>query len=104
MDSYSRVVRFGETDAAGVVYFAELLRFCHEAYEDGLAQVGVDVRAFFSGSGVAEGDYAIAVPVVHAQADFYRPMFCGDRITIDLRPKQLGADSFEIVYDVFSPE
>lgn len=102
LTDYSRVVRFGETDAGGVVYFAELLRFCHEAYEEGLAAAGVDVKAFFSRDGVsAEKDCAIAVPIVHTQADFYRPMFCGDRITISLAPKLLTPDSFEITYKVF---
>ena len=102
MGDYLRVVRFGETDAAGVVYFAELLRFCHEAYEAGLAQAEINVRAFFSAGGVTEGGVAIAVPIVHAQADFYRPMFCGDRIAISLRPKRLSADSFEIAYEIFA--
>lgn len=100
---YSRVVRFGETDAGGVVYFAELLGFCHEAYEDGLAAAGIDVRAFFSGEGTSLGErgYAVAVPIVHARADFYRPMFCGDRLTFSLLPKLLTSDSFEVTYEVF---
>ena len=28
-----RTVRFGDTDAAGVIQFHQLLRWCHEAYE-----------------------------------------------------------------------
>ncbi len=101
---YSRVVRFGETDAGGVVYFAELLGFCHEAYEAGLAAAGVDVRAFFSGEGAStDRGYAVAVPIVHAQADFYRPMFCGDRLIFSLMPKLLTPDSFEVAYEVFGP-
>ena len=104
--SYSRVVRFGETDAGGVVYFAELLGFCHEAYEAALARAGVDVRAFFSAAGVVEereGEvFGVAVPIVRTEADFFRPMFCGDRITISLVPQILSSDSFEVVYEVFS--
>ena len=91
---YSRVVRFGETDAGGVVYFAELLKFCHEAYEDSLDMAEIDLRAFFSRDG------AIAVPITHAQADFYRPMFCGDRITIFLTTQLITPDSFEVSYRV----
>ena len=100
---YSRVIRFRETDAGGVVYFAELLAFCHEAYEARLAAAGLDLRAFFSRDGVVleeRGD-AIALPIVHTQADFFKPMFCGDRITISLAPKQLTPNSFEIAYEVF---
>lgn len=104
-DNYLRVVRFQETDAGGVVYFAELLGFCHEAYEDSLAKAGVDVRAFFSGSGLADEDgdqLAIAVPIVHAEADFFKPMFCGDHISISLMPARLTPNSFEVAYEVFS--
>ncbi|MBD2021122.1 1,4-dihydroxy-2-naphthoyl-CoA hydrolase, partial [Leptolyngbya sp. FACHB-36] len=42
---YSRTVRFSDTDAAGVVYFASALSICHEAYEASLAAVGVDLRS-----------------------------------------------------------
>ena len=31
-----RVVRFGDTDAAGVMHFHQLLRWCHEAWEESL--------------------------------------------------------------------
>lgn len=90
---YFRVVRFHETDAAGVVYFANLLTLCHEAYEASLA-AAVDLRQFFSGAGET------AVPIVHAEADFYQPLFCGDAIAITLTPKQLSPHSFEVTYSV----
>ncbi len=92
--SYARVIRFHETDAAGVVYFARLLTLCHEAYEASLAAVGIDLRAFFSS---ADG---VAVPVVRAEADFLQPIFCGDVIAISLTPKQLSPHSFEIAYTI----
>ena len=42
-----RVIRFQETDAAGVVYFANLLALCHEAYEASLAHAGIALKPFF---------------------------------------------------------
>lgn len=65
---YTRTVRFGDTDAAGVVYFANVLAICHEAYESSLAASGIDLKAFFS-QGV------IAIPIVHASIDFCVPCF-----------------------------
>lgn len=91
---YRRVIRFQETDAAGVVYFANLLSLCHEAYEASLAEAGVDLKHFFSGSS------EIAVPIVHAEADFYQPLFCGDAIAIALIPRQLNPQSFEVAYTI----
>ncbi len=95
--TYTRTVRFQDTDAAGVVYFANVLAMCHEAYEASLAASGINLKAFFS-----KADRA--VPIVHASVDFYRPMFAGDRLTIQLTPKQVAGDRFEIAYQVFSGE
>ena len=89
--TYTRTIRFQDTDAAGVVYFASVLSICHEAYEESLAASGVNIQAFFSRS-------PVAIPIVHASADFFRPMLCGDKILIDLTPKYMGNDYFEVTY------
>ena len=91
---YNRTIRFHETDAAGVVYFANLLTLCHEAYEASLADAGLDTRHFFSGTD------EVAVPIVRAEVDFFQPLFCGAVIAITLSPKQLDAHSFEITYAI----
>ncbi|MEA5464091.1 acyl-CoA thioesterase [Leptothoe sp. PORK10 BA2] len=101
--TYCRRIRFHETDAAGVVYFANILTLCHEAYEASLAAAGIDLRAFFGGeqSGGEPGsqtDGALAVPVVHASVDFRRPLYCGDEVAIALTPQPLDSNSFEITY------
>ncbi|MEM9485191.1 MAG: acyl-CoA thioesterase [Cyanobacteria bacterium P01_F01_bin.116] len=88
---YHRIIRFHETDAAGVVYFANILTLCHEAYEASLAAAGIDVRLFFCG-----GD--LAVPVVHGSVDFRRPLYCGDVVEIALTPRKLDDTTFEISY------
>jgi len=76
-------------------------------YEASLASAGVDLKAFFSptgqlldgGESVEAGQIdGVAVPIVHAEVDFFKPLFCGDAIAISLVPRQLGPDSFEIVY------
>jgi 1,4-dihydroxy-2-naphthoyl-CoA hydrolase len=91
--TYTRTIRFQDTDAAGVVYFASVLSICHEAYEESLAASGVSLQAFF-------GKSPIAIPIVHASADFFHPMFCGDKILIYLTPKYMGDDYFEVTYKV----
>ena len=95
--TYARTVRFQDTDAAGVVYFVNVLAMCHEAYEASLATSGINLKAFFSNS-------EVAFPIIHANVDFYRPLFAGDRLTIQLTPKQVAGDEFEIAYQVFSGE
>lgn len=93
--SYHRTIRFSDTDAAGVVYFATLLSICHEAYENALETAGIDLKTFFH-------NIEIAVPIVHADIDFYQPLFCGDRLEISLIPTQLNETEFEIAYRILN--
>lgn len=94
---YQRTVRFQDTDAAGVVYFANVLTMCHEAYEESLAASGINIKLFFSTPNVA-------IPIVHASVDFFRPIFCGDQVSIHLSPCQLGDNNFEINYIIMSAD
>ena len=91
--TYTRTVRFADTDAAGVVYFANVLSICHEAYEAALDAAGIDIKSFFSNS-------ATAFPIVHTSVDLRRPMFCGDRLSIHVILRQQSEDSFELAYQV----
>jgi 1,4-dihydroxy-2-naphthoyl-CoA hydrolase len=91
--TYDRTIHFAETDAAGVVYFANVLKLCHEAYEASLMMSGIELRSFFSGQ-------RMAVPIVHAEVDFFQPIFCGDCITIVLTPSLLAPSEFEIRYQL----
>lgn len=92
---YQRTVFFQDTDAAGVVYFANVLSMCHEAFEASLAEFGVDLKAFFT-------QPEQAIPIVHASVDFLRPMFCGDQLEIYVVPTQLNANEFELAYTIFA--
>ncbi len=60
---YHRTIHFPDTDAAGVVFFANYLSICHEAYEEALAAAGVEMRSFFTASGVV-------VPITKSNADY----------------------------------
>lgn len=91
--TYTRTIRFQDTDAAGVVYFANVLSLCHEAFEESLIAAGIEARSFFSGQD-------LATPIVHAEIDFYQPLFCGDRVSIQLSPRRLSESDFEIGYDI----
>jgi len=94
---YSRTVRFQDTDAAGVVYFANVLSMCHEAYEASLEAAGFDLKTFF-------GQADTAMPIVHASVDFLKPMFCGDRLQIHLTTRHLHATRFEIAYQIYGAD
>jgi 1,4-dihydroxy-2-naphthoyl-CoA hydrolase len=94
---YSRTIRFHDTDAAGVVYFANVLSICHEAYEASLASTGIDLKAFFRGA-------PVAVPIVHADINYFQPMFCGEDYGISVMPTLLSPDKFQVKYEIRAGE
>jgi len=89
-------VRFGDTDAAGVMHFTRLLSWCHEAYEESLERYGITAAAIFPGQGSPPP--AVALPIVHCSADFRRPLVCGDPLAIALEPVRIDPGCFEVRY------
>jgi 1,4-dihydroxy-2-naphthoyl-CoA hydrolase len=91
-----RAVRFGDTDAAGVMHFHQLLRWCHEAWEESLECQGTPAQTVFPGCRDRERWPQVALPVVHCGADFLRPVHGGDQLTVLLKPQRLDPSSFEV--------
>jgi 1,4-dihydroxy-2-naphthoyl-CoA hydrolase len=100
MDSNSwllllRTVRFGDTDAAGVMHFHQLLRWCHEAYEESLERFGIVAATVFPSP---QHIPAIALPIVHCHADYFAPLVVGDPLVIQLEPRRVDPGCFELHY------
>lgn len=91
--AYQRTIHFPDTDAAGVVFFANYLVICHEAYEEALGAAGIPLKSFFSDTGVV-------VPVSKSEADYLRPLTCGDKLSVSVTPTLLSENSFEVRYEI----
>ena len=89
-----RTVRFGETDAAGVVHFLELLRWCHETWEASLEKHGVVLQEIFPTNQINTRQLDVALPVVHCEANYFQPLYVGDTINIELNPEKMNDSSF----------
>jgi 1,4-dihydroxy-2-naphthoyl-CoA hydrolase len=90
-----RTVRFGDTDAAGVMHFVRLLDWCHQSYEESLERFGIEAASLFPRPGQRP---AVALPIVHCSADFRRPLYCGDPLAIRLETRRLDPGCFEVSY------
>jgi 1,4-dihydroxy-2-naphthoyl-CoA hydrolase len=90
-----RTVRFGDTDAAGVMHFAQLLHWCHEAYEESLERFGIAAAEVFPTPGAWP---EVALPIIHCSADFFKPLVCGDVLAIALEPRRLDPGCFAVTY------
>ncbi len=83
-------------DAAGVVFYPELFRLAHEAFERHLYDCGIDVAGLLRGGG--------AFPVVHAQADYRAPMSHGDEFIIRVAVAHRGETSLGFAMDFSAPD
>jgi 1,4-dihydroxy-2-naphthoyl-CoA hydrolase len=91
--NYQRTVRFADTDAAGVVFFANYYALCHEAYEEALLSHGIELQRFFTDTGVV-------VPIAKSEAEYLRPLHPGDKLRISVAPEPLTEHSFAIRYEI----
>jgi 1,4-dihydroxy-2-naphthoyl-CoA hydrolase len=85
------LIRMHHTDAAGLIFFANLFVICHEAAEDWMIAENISIHSALKG-----GDYI--TPVVHAEGDYKHPMRLEDRIRIDISIEKIGESSFTLYY------
>ncbi len=96
--SLKRTVRFGDTDAAGVVHFLQLFRWCHEAWEESLEKYGIVLKDIFPTTQRNISQLDVALPVVHCEAKYFQPLYVGDSINIKLYPEKINDSSFIILF------
>jgi 1,4-dihydroxy-2-naphthoyl-CoA hydrolase len=91
--TYERTIHFADTDAAGVVFFANYLAICHEAYEEALGAAGINLAKFFADTGTV-------VPIARSEAEYLRPLAAGDRIRVDVTPASLSENAFALTFAI----
>lgn len=89
---YRFSLAMSSVDAAGVLFYPELFRHAHDAYEAWLGERGVSLAGL-----AAAGRYVL--PVVHAEADYRMPMRQGSPVRVAVRVARVGATSFTMGFD-----
>lgn len=82
-------VGFAEADPAGVLFYPQAFRLAHAVYERFLESRGQGLAAILAGG-------AIALPVVHAEADFRAPLPLGAQGTGRLQVTAIGTSSYRL--------
>lgn len=82
MFTLKKKIRLNETDATGVIYFTNLLKFATEAFEE-----------FLNGE-------VYSIPIVSAKGTYLAPLFWNDEIQIKLILAKIGNSSFELHSEV----
>ena len=86
---FALTVYFEDTDTAGVVYYANYLKFMERARSDMLRAVGIDQQAMLSGDGSA---YYVA----HVDIRYRKPARLGDELRVVSTVEQVRASSVRI--------
>lgn len=81
---------FYDCDPAGIIFFASLLKIAHTAYEKFLGEIS-PVRNFFF-------DKELVLPIIHCEADYYKPLRAFDEINVSVIVKEVRDNSFELNY------
>lgn len=82
-------VRFGDLDAAGIVYYPRYLHFCHVGMEEFFRHVvGIDYPAFLE-------EHHLGLPTVRTEVDHRRPIRYRDQVELEVTVERVGGTSVE---------
>jgi len=94
MFSYKAKIKLHQTDAAGVIFFAELFTIVHDCYEEFLSQV-TTIKQILN-------DQRFIIPIVHTEADYIQPISLSEKIEVRMVCTQKGESSFSLEYQVLT--
>lgn len=91
---HRRIVRFGECDPAGILYYPRYFEWFHEAMESWFqASLGPPYVELIRGRG-------LGFPAVHTQASYHRPCAFGADVGVELRVARLGRSSVDLRFAI----
>jgi acyl-CoA thioester hydrolase len=86
-------VYYEDTDLAGIVYYANYLRFIERARSEWVRSLGID-------QGRLRAERGIVFAVRRVEADYLRPARFDDLLTVQTRATRLTAARIELAQDV----
>jgi 1,4-dihydroxy-2-naphthoyl-CoA hydrolase len=93
MFTYQQTVQLHDTDAFGILFFANQLKFCHNALEAFLEHVGLPMPP----SRPRTGSFLV---IVHVESTYSAPTHLGDRLSIAVTIAALGTTSMTVRYQL----
>lgn len=91
--SYIRRIPLRDTDATGVIYFARIYDYAIETFENILKEKNLPIQYL-----IDKAPYGF--PIVHCEADFLKPLYVDDLITVKLFSIEIKERSFAIQYHI----
>ncbi len=95
---YAVRVQWEDTDAAGIVYYANYLRFIERGRSDLLLAHGIDQR------GLIDSDNGVAFAVRTCHVDYLKPARLHEELTVTTAMTELRGASLTLAQDVWRGE
>jgi 4-hydroxybenzoyl-CoA thioesterase len=87
------IVRFGDVDPAGIVFYPRYFEMLSNAMEDWCARaLGIDYHTMHQTQG-------LGIPTVAISATFAAPSMLGDVLTVRITPLKIGTSSCRVAAD-----
>ncbi len=90
-------IYYEDTDAGGVVYHANFLRFMERARTEWLRELGYELDKL-------EQEYGFLFAVRSANIDYLKPAYLNDSLSIQVSIARKGKASLEIDHEVYRDE
>ncbi len=88
---YSFTTRIHDIDAAGVVFFARVFYYAHDAYEAFLNHHNLSINKIL--------DSNFLLPISKTNADFKSPFFINTEIYIEIFTQQIDKSEFKLAFN-----
>lgn len=86
-----KTITFREADPAGIMFFANIFDFAHDAYEAFIEGLGYKHSEWF-------GSQDIIIPIRQTEATFNAPLLPGETYQINTSVSKIGETSFQLKY------
>ncbi|MBI9070978.1 MAG: acyl-CoA thioesterase [Melioribacteraceae bacterium] len=83
-------IRFHDSDPAGILFYGNIFKLVHSACEDMISSFSMNLNYY--------ADEKFVFPLVHAEADYIKPIRTGDNVEIEIGVYILGETSFTLEY------
>ena len=92
MYKYESRIGLGDTDAAGIMFFANAFTKIHECYETFLAENDLPVAKILGSQW--------ALPIVRTESEFFQPLLLDQKIEIQMSTEKVGETSYVLKYEI----
>lgn len=96
MFSSNRRVEFGMCDVAGILFYSKIFELAHSVYEEFVLESDLNLNVF--------ENTEFAIPLVSTSAEYYKPIFLHEILSVQLKVMELGKSSFQLQFGFYGKD